>query len=95
MLQPFIVNLVFGISCEGIFTDQYEEQLRLVFSGNEDEAIEKGKTIAAEIAGHFTDRLGRIMEWKFIAVKDISRVELDNGSLIHSTIKETEPIGML
>lgn len=95
MLQPFIVNLVFGISCDGIFTDQYEEQLRLVFSENEEAAIRKGKTIAVEIAGHFTDRLGRIMEWKFIAVKDIARVQLDNGSLLYSSIKETEPIGML
>ncbi len=95
MLQPFIVNLVFGISCEGVFTDQYEEQLRLVFSENEDGGIHKGRIIAKEIAGHFTDRLGRIMEWKFIAVKDISRVKLDNGSLLYSSIKETEPIGMI
>ena len=95
MVQPFIVNLVFGISCEGVFTDQYEEQLRLVFAENEQAAIDTAKQLATEITCDFTDREGRTIGWKFIAVKDIMPVELNNGSLIHSSIKETEPIGMI
>ena len=95
MQQPFIANILFSISCEGIFTEQYEEQLRLLFASDFDEAVNAAKLIAAGEECDFKDRHERTITWKYIAVKDVVKVNLDQGALLHSSIKETEPVGLV
>lgn len=92
---PYIANLIFSISCDGIFTEQYEEQLRLVFASNTDDAIRQATEIGSNHAEQFVDRNGRMITWNFIAVKEINQTELEAGALIYSSIKEVEPIGMI
>lgn len=94
-MQSFIAHLIFSISCEGVFTDQYEEQLRLVFAHDDTEAIQAAKNLASKEEEDFADRKGRRMSWKFIAVKDILNVSLEQGVLLHSSIKEIQPVALL
>jgi hypothetical protein len=95
MTQPFITNLVFSILCEGVFTDQYEEQLRLVFAADEQDAVSIARDMGAKEEGKFVDRHGRIIGWNFIAVKDVTAVQLEQGALLHSSIKEMQPFSMI
>jgi hypothetical protein len=88
--MPFIAQLIYRIECNGLSTDQYEEQWRLVFADNEAEAIEKAKQIAAKDAAMLIDRHGRTIEWKLLALKDLQKICLENGSLLFSVIKEAE-----
>jgi hypothetical protein len=94
-MQTFIAHLIFSISCEGVFTDQYEEQLRLVYAQNDEDAIRTAKKMATQEEEDFADRKGRKMSWKFIAVKDILRVPLEQGVLLHSSIKEIQPVAFV
>jgi len=95
-MQPFFVaHIIFTISCQNVFTDQYEEQVRLLHAESREEAIEAAKEIALKEEGNFVDRHGRIMSWKFIAVKDIMEVSLTHGVLLHSCIKEIQPATLL
>lgn len=95
MQQPFIAKILFSISCDDIFTEQYEEQLRLVFSEDASKAVNIAKQIGTQEEGNFIDRRGRMIGWKFIAVKDVTKVSLEQGALLHSSIKETEPVGWM
>ena len=95
MQQFFVAHIIFSISCQDVFTDQYEEQLRLIEAADEGSAIEAAKILAAKEEGNFIDRHGRIMSWKFIAVKDIMEVSLSHGVMLHSCIKEIQPATLL
>lgn len=86
--QPYVAHLIFRILCDGVSTEQYEEQWRMVFAGDEGEALEMARIAGQEEAGSFTDRWGRLICWQMVAVKDIQAVELKNGALIASRIHE-------
>lgn len=86
--QPYVAHLIFRILCDGVSTEQYEEQWRLVFASDETEALEMARIAGQEEAGSFTDRWGRLICWQMVAVKDLQPIELKNGSLIVSRIRE-------
>lgn len=91
-MKTFVAQVIYRIDCEGIMKEQYEEQWRLIFAENEDEALDEARQIASTDATTFVDRHGRTIHWKLIAVKDLQPVTLENGTLLFSTLKEVEPV---
>jgi hypothetical protein len=91
-MKHFTAQIIYRILCEGNFTEQYEEQWRLILAINERLALDEAKKIGAADAQSFVDRHGRMIEWQLIAVKDLQECEWQNGTLLFSTIKEMQPI---
>jgi len=91
-MKTFAAQIIYKIECQGIVTEQYEQQWRLIFSQTENEALQEARRIAQEEETTFVDRHGRTIFWKLIAVKDLREIDLDNGSLLFSEVKEVEPL---
>lgn len=91
-MKTFIAQIIYQIDCDGIPTNQYEEEWRLFYAENPEAALYKARTTATNEEEIMIDRHGRSISWKLVAVKDLQEVQLENGALLFSTIKEVEPI---
>jgi hypothetical protein len=91
-MKSFIAQIIYSIVCEGINTDQYEEEWRLLYADDREAALLQARKIAETEEETLIDRHGRAISWKLLAVKDLREIQLDNGALLFSTIKEVEPI---
>lgn len=91
-MKAFTAQIIYGIECEGLPTDQYEEQWRLLYAADETAALEEARELGKEAESTIIDRHGRTICWKLIAVKDLQPVEVKHGCLLFSTIKEAEPV---
>ena len=90
--QPYVAQLIYRILCAGVKVEQYEEQWRLVFASDERAALEEAQRIGSTDEAVFADRHGRIIQWQLVAVKDLQPVQLKNGSLLASVVKEITPV---
>ncbi len=91
-MRPFTAQIIYRIECEGLPTDQYEEQWRLVFADNETDAIAQARESGKKEESTFIDRQGRTMCWRMIAVKDLQPIELKNWGLLFSVVRDAEMI---
>lgn len=91
-MKTYASQIIYTINCDGRFTGQYEEQWRLVYAEDEEDAIKKAKEIGAEEASMLVDRHGRTMSWEMIAIKDIKLLELGDGAILTSTIVDVTTI---
>ena len=91
-MKAFIAQIIYSIECEGVQTNQYEEEWRLFYAEDTDGALQKARASAVKEEEVLIDRHGRSICWKLIAVKDLQEVALNNGALLFSTVKEMEPI---
>jgi hypothetical protein len=91
-MKAFIAQIIYSIECEGISTNQYEEEWRLFYADNEENALRDARDAATYEEEILIDRHGRSICWKLLAVKDLQEVKLDNGALLFSTVKEAEPV---
>lgn len=91
-MKAFTAQIIYRIECDGQFTDQYEEQWRLVFAEDEQRAVEGARETGKKEEVTFVDRHGRTIYWRMLAVKDLRPVELVNGGLLFSTVREAELI---
>ncbi|GAA4468123.1 hypothetical protein GCM10023093_25160 [Nemorincola caseinilytica] len=91
-MRAFTAQIIYRIECDGQFTDQYEEQWRLVFAEDEQMAVTEARTTGQSEETTFVDRHGRTIFWRMLAVKDLQPVELVNGGLLFSTVREAEMI---
>lgn len=89
-MQSFTAQIIYRIECEGLPTDQYEEQWRLVYADNEEKALMEARETGKNEEATFIDRHGRTMCWRMLAIKDLQQVDLTNGSLLFSTVREAE-----
>jgi uncharacterized protein DUF4288 len=92
MMRSFTAQIIYRIECEGLFTDQYEEQWRLVYADNERHALDEAREAGKREEATFIDRHGRTMCWRMVAVKDLQPVELKNGGLLFSMVREVEMV---
>jgi len=88
-MNAFTAQIIYRIECEGMPTDQYEEQWRLVYADNEEHALSIARDAGKNEESTFIDRQGRTMCWRMIAVKDLQPIELKNGGLL-SMVREAE-----
>jgi hypothetical protein len=91
-MNAFIAHIIYRIACEGVVTEQYDEQWRLIFADEERSALEEARSQARTEESSFQDRHGRNVNWELVAVKELREVELENGTLLLSMVKEIEPI---
>lgn len=91
-MKSFTAQIIYRIECEGLPTDQYEEQWRLVYADTDLEALAEAKLAGKCEEATFIDRHGRTMCWRMLAVKDVQPVDLKNGGLLFSMVREAEPV---
>lgn len=91
-MKSFTAQIIYRIICEEVFTEQYEEQWRIVFADDERTALEEAQALGHAEECSFNDRHGRTVIWEMIAVKEIQELPMQHGALILSTVKEVEPI---
>lgn len=91
-MRAFTAQIIYRIECEGLFTDQYEEQWRLVYGDNDQHALAEAREAGKKEESTFIDRHGRTMCWRMVAVKDLQPVELKNGGLLFSMVREVEMV---
>jgi hypothetical protein len=91
-MQVFTSQIIYRIKCEGVVSEQYEEQWRIVHANDERDALARAKEVAILEEATFIDRHGRTVCWELIGVKSIQQVDLQHGTLLFSEVKEIEPI---
>ena len=91
-MRSFTAQIIYRIECEGMPTDQYEEQWRLVFAENEELALFEARDTGRNEESTFIDRHGRTICWRMLAVQEEQQVELPPGGLLFSVIREAELI---
>ena len=89
-MRSFTAQIIYRIECEGLPTDQYEEQWRLVYADNEEQGLKEAREAGKNEEATFIDRQGRTICWRMLAVKDLQPVELKNGGLLFSMVREAE-----
>jgi len=91
-MRSFTAQIIYRIECEGLPTDQYEEQWRLIYADDEQTALTKARQAGKDEESTFIDRHGRTMCWRLLAVKDLQPIELTNGGLLFSMVREAEMV---
>lgn len=91
-MKSFTAQIIYRIECEGLPTDQYEEQWRLVYADTHENALAIARETGKQEEATFIDRHGRTMCWRMLAVKDLQPVELTNGGLLFSVVREAEMV---
>lgn len=91
-MNPYIAQFVYRIDCDGLFTDQYEQQWRLIYAPTAQEGLKLALQVGNNEANTFVDRHGRTIKWELLAVKDIQPIMLTHGSLLFSQIHEQEMV---
>lgn len=91
-MKAYTAQIIYRIKCDGIATEQYEEQWRLVYATDTRDALFQSRVIAKEDEASFIDRHGRTVFWELVAVKDLQEVDMKQGALLFSELKEVEPI---
>ena len=91
-MNTFTAQIIYRIECEGLPTDQYEEQWRLIYAENEEHALSLAREMGRDEDTTFIDRHGRTISWRMLAVKDIQPVALTNGGLLFSIVREAEMV---
>lgn len=91
-MRSFTAQIIYRIICEGIFTEQYEEQWRIMFASDETHALEEAKRTGKTEECKFMDRHGRQIEWQLIAVKDIQEIAVAHGALLFSMVRDATPV---
>jgi hypothetical protein len=89
-MKSYTAQIIYRIECDGQHTDQYEEQWRLVFGNDEQHALSEARKAGQTEETTFIDRHGRTIYWRMLAVKDLQPVELVNGGLLFSMVREAE-----
>ena len=88
----YLSKIVYRIICgDGNHTPQFDEQLRLIAAGNEEEAFYKAQEIGREEEDCFKNIREQNVVWQFINVAELYRLsQLIDGAELYSTIRESE-----
>src|SRR3546814_17098216 len=88
----YISKIIFQVICgDGDHTPQFDEQLRLIQAGNEQEALKKAIQIGLEEQNTFNNSRDESVIWSFIDVEELHRVpELKDKTELYSRIVEPE-----
>src|SRR6202000_41994 len=88
----YLSKIIFRIICgEGQHTPQFDEQLRLIAAGDENEAFQKALAIGEREQDGFYNHDRQLVQWKFINVAAIYLLgTLLDGAEMYSRIQETD-----
>jgi hypothetical protein len=91
-MKNYTAQIIYRIKCDGITTEQYDEQWRLIFATDDRDALFQARATAKEEEATFVDRHGRTISWELVAVKDLQEIKLRHGTLLFSELKEAQPV---
>jgi hypothetical protein len=91
-MNTYTAHIIYRIVCEGVSSEQYEEQWRIVLAHDDRDALERCRELAKEDEAVFIDRHGRAITWQLVGIKDISPTPIEHGSLLFSSVKEIDPL---
>jgi hypothetical protein len=88
----YLAKVIFQVICgNGNHTAQFDEQLRLVEAGDEQEAFYKAQQIGVQEADAFLNNRQQLVQWKFIDVCELYPLSnLIDGAEIYSRITEVD-----
>ena len=88
----YLTKIVYQIICgSGEHTAQFDEQLRLIAAGDENEAFEKATEIGRAEEDVFSNQKSELVQWKFINVSELYKLsQLIDGAELYSRISEVE-----
>ena len=88
----YLAKFVYRIICgDGNHTAQFDEQLRLIKAGDEEQAMEYAKRIGKNEEATFYNQKQQLVKWQFITVSELYQFsELTDGAEIYSQIHEAE-----
>ena len=89
-MNAYLAKIVYRIVCgNGNHTPQFDEQLRLVYACDEEEAIRFAKEIGRQEQHSFLNKNQNLVSWQFINIADIILLEESMaGAEVFSVIKE-------
>jgi hypothetical protein len=91
-MKWYLAKIVFQIICgDGNHIAQFDEQLRLISAGDEDEAFEKARTIGKNEEDSFYNMKQQLVQWQFVNVSELYHLsELIDGAEMYSRISEVD-----
>ena len=90
VMKWYLARMVYQIECcVNLDLFQFEDQLRLIFSDNETEALQKAKHIGVSEQVSFVNNQNQVVQWTFINVSELYCISayLD-GAELYSAITE-------
>jgi len=91
-MKYFLAKINYQIICgSGEHTAQFDEQLRILYANDAEDALEKAKFIGMKEEDSFMNEKRRIVQWKFIDVSELYELNFDNdGAEVWSRISEQD-----
>jgi hypothetical protein len=88
----FLAKIVYRVVCgDGSHIPQFDEQVRLVYAYNAEEALTKSRNIGLQEEEVFYNQKQQLVQWKFVDVAELHSLdELSDGAEVYSQIKETD-----
>ena len=89
-MNAYLAKIVYRIVCgNGKHTPQFDEQLRLVYAENDEEAILSATEIGKKEEHSFLNQNQNLVCWQFINIADLVPLErFADGAEVFSVIKE-------
>jgi len=91
-MKWYLAKIVFQIICgDGEHMAQFDEQLRLIAAGNDDEAFEKASAIGKSGEDSFYNLKQQLVKWQFVNVSELHHLrQLNDGAEMYSRISEVD-----
>lgn len=88
----YLAKIVYRIICgDGNHTAQFDEQLRLIYAVNKEEAFNKAQQTGKKEEETFYNLKQELVKWQFVNVSELYRVgEMIDGAELYSRIEERE-----
>lgn len=89
-MKWYLARIVYQIECcVNLDLFQFEDQLRLIFSDSETEALQKAKNIGVTEQVSFVNNQNQLVQWTFINVSELYCIsEYLDGAELYSAITE-------
>ncbi len=90
-MKNYLAKMVFQIICgEGHHTPQFDEQLRLLYANDVNDAVLKAERLGLASEEIFYNQQQQLVQWKFVDVYEIYEVSGADGAEICSHIVESD-----
>jgi hypothetical protein len=91
-MNCYITKIVFQIICgDGNHAAQFDEQLKLVYARDEDEAFSKATRMGIQEQDQFYNFRDQLVQWQFVNIAELYLLsDFVDGAEIYSQIREVE-----
>ena len=88
----YLAKIIYRIHCgEEKDSGQFDEQLRIIFATNKEEAFHKAHSIGQQEEEVFINQQQKLVHWQFINVCELYKIsKLIDGAEIYSRIEESD-----